>query len=135
MKSRHIEALILSLHPEQLRYFDQLFINKGAKIVNLFGGVGHLSHAVISVATGDGTKVIGSVLKATSAAVDGGFIGGIVADRVTGLTTGEIPPSVGDINAGLNIIDSLGNQDGSTDLSDVGDIFGDIFEGVGNLFS
>lgn len=103
--------------------------------MNLFGVVGHLGNAVIGVATGDGTKVIGSVLKATSSAVDGGFVGGVVAERVTGLATGEIPPSVGDINAGLNIIDSLGNQDGSTDLSDVSDIIGGIFEGIGSLFS
>jgi hypothetical protein len=103
--------------------------------VNLFGVVENLGNAVIGVATGDGTKVIGSVLKATSSAVDGGFVGKVIAERVTGLATGEIPPSVGYINAGLNIIDSLGNQDGSTDLSDVGDMIGDIFEGIGNLFS
>lgn len=103
--------------------------------MNLFGVVGHLGNAVIGVATGDGTKVIGSVLKATSSAVDGGFLGKVVADRVTGLATGEISPSTGDINAGLSIIDSLGNQDGSTDLSDVGDMIGDVFEGIGNLFS
>lgn len=103
--------------------------------MNLFGVVKNLGTAVVGVATGDGTKVIDSVLKATNAAVDGGFVGKVIAERVTGLATGEIPPSAGDINAGLNIIDSLGNQDGSTDFSDVGDIIGDIFEGIGDFFS
>lgn len=103
--------------------------------MNLFGVAMHLGNAVIGITTGDGTKVIGSVLKATSSAVDGGIVGNAIAGHLTDLATGEAPITGSHIIAGLNAIDNLGNQDGVTDVNDLGNIVGDIFEGIGNLFS
>jgi hypothetical protein len=103
--------------------------------MNLLGIGLHLGNALIGVATGDGTKVLGSVLKATSSAVDGGIIGSMVAGHATDLATGEAPVTGGHIMAGLNGIDALGNQDGVTDLNDIGEIIHHAVEGIGDLFS
>jgi hypothetical protein len=103
--------------------------------MNLFGVAMHLGNAVVGIATGDGTKVLGGVLKATSSAIDGGIIGNAIASHTTDLVSGEAPLTGGHIIAGLSAIDNLGNQDGVTDLSDLGDIIGGVFEGIGDLFS
>jgi hypothetical protein len=114
---------------------NQLFSLSGAKIMNEFGVVKNLGEAAINVATGDGKEVLSGVLKAASSAADGGIIGNVYAEHIAQVATGETPPTMGDINVGLDIIDSLGNQDGVTDVNDIGDIIGGIIEGIRSLFS